>query len=124
MMTQLGRPVLQVRQVGERHWSLLSDVVPKLERQAGVAKAGSSAAPAPAPAPAPVLLQPAASSFTQRTCPEQSSGPDPAARRRQMDAEQDAWAADAVSLAVFPCPHAHAEGMLGLCEISPTEAGL
>ena len=103
-----------MRQVGERYWSLLSDVVPKLERQAGVAKAGSSAAPVPALAPAPVLRnQPPPPS--PRGPSRAVSGPEPAARRRQMDAEQDAWAADAVSLSLST---AHSDGMVGLMAIT------
>lgn len=105
--------MLQVRQVGERHWSLLSDVVPKLERQAGVAKPGSSTAPAPAPAPAPVLRsQPPPPSPRAPSRPVM--GPDPAARRRQMDAEQDAWAADAVSLFSLTAHAGELPGLMGV----------
>ncbi|KAK9853359.1 hypothetical protein WJX84_009031 [Apatococcus fuscideae] len=71
---------LQVRQVGERHWSALSDVVSKLRKQAA---AGGGAAPAEVaqpPAPRPPQPPPAR--------------PQPAARRRELADQQDAWAAD------------------------------
>ncbi|KAK9839061.1 hypothetical protein WJX74_008642 [Apatococcus lobatus] len=84
---------LQVRQVGERQWSSLSDVVPKLERQAGIAKARSAAAPVSAPTP--VVRNHPLPPPSPRGQAWPMPGPDPAARRRDLDAEQDAWAADA-----------------------------